>query len=102
MSELLHTKLAPPRLRAPIVPRGALLARLDAALDRRLTLISAQAGFGKTTVVSAWLAGGEGAAARPHAWLALDGGDNDPARFWRYVIAACQTMHPGAGADALA
>ena len=58
------------------------MARLDAGSDRRLTLVTAPAGWGKTTLVGDWLAGraSEGA-----GWVALDAADNDPARFWRYV-----------------
>ena len=55
---------------------------------RRLTLISASAGFGKTTLVSEWIAGCE----RPVAWLSLDEGDNDPTRFLTYLVAALQTI----------
>ncbi|MFM8320070.1 MAG: helix-turn-helix transcriptional regulator, partial [Chloroflexota bacterium] len=64
----------------------------------KLTLISASAGFGKTTLVSEWLAG----CSRPAAWLSLDEGDNDPPRFLAYLIAALQTIAPEAGAGALA
>jgi LuxR family maltose regulon positive regulatory protein len=82
--ELLQTKLAPPRLRGPLVARPALLDRLDAGRDRKLTLITAPAGFGKTTLVAAWL---ERLAAQPRscaaAWVTLDERDNDPGRFWR-------------------
>ncbi|HEX2503103.1 MAG TPA: LuxR C-terminal-related transcriptional regulator [Miltoncostaeaceae bacterium] len=79
---MLETKLRPPGRRAGLVPRPDLLARLDAGRDRRLTLVTAPAGWGKTTLVGDWLAGraSEGA-----GWVALDAADNDPARFWRYV-----------------
>ena len=56
-SELLSTKLAPPRLRSALVPRESLLTRLDAGLEHKLTLLSAPAGFGKTTLVAEWVAG---------------------------------------------
>ncbi len=102
-SDLLRTKLAPPRPRAALVAREALLARLDAGLERPLTVLSAPAGFGKTTLVSAWMAA---RAARhdlpPLAWVSLDAGDNDPVRFWRYVITACQEFDTGLGQSALA
>jgi LuxR family maltose regulon positive regulatory protein len=102
-SDLLRTKLAPPRLRAALVARDSLLARLDAGLERQLTLLSAPAGFGKTTLVSAWMAA---RAARhdlpPLAWVSLDAGDNDPVRFWRYLITACQEFDTGIGQTALA
>ncbi len=100
---LLAPKLRGPRLRGSLVARTRLLARLDAGLERKLTLISAPAGFGKTTLVSQWMAH---LAARPHApllaWVSLDAGDNDPVRFWRYVITACQPLLPDAGQAALA
>lgn len=81
---LLATKLFVPRLRPNLVVRPRLIARLDAALHSPLTLISAPAGFGKTTLVSAWVRGLQ----QPVAWLALDEADNDPARFLRYLVAA--------------
>ncbi len=65
---ILATKLYIPRLRPNVVSRPRLLARLNEGLHRKLTLISAPAGFGKTTLVSEWLAGCE----RPAAWLSLD------------------------------
>jgi LuxR family maltose regulon positive regulatory protein len=73
-----------------------LLARLDEALDARLTLVSAPAGFGKTTLVGEWLRQHENV-----AWLTLDAEDNDPVRFWRYVIAACRAFDESLGQDAL-
>lgn len=101
-SALLSTKLTPPRLRAALVTRPSLLARLDEGLDHKLTLLSAPAGFGKTTLVSEWLATRrerEGAPAV--AWVALDAGDNDPVRFWRYILTACQTFETELGRSAL-
>jgi LuxR family transcriptional regulator, maltose regulon positive regulatory protein len=95
-AELLRTKLTPPRLPDSLVNRDALLARLSAGLDRKLALVSAPAGSGKTTLISQW------SASLPVGWLALDAGDNDPVRFWRYVIAACQTFAPSVGTTALA
>ena len=82
---MLETKLQPPGRRPGLVARPDLLARLDAGSARRLTLVTAPAGWGKTTLVGDWLAerSGEGA-----AWVALDVADNDPARFWRYVAEA--------------
>jgi LuxR family maltose regulon positive regulatory protein len=70
-----------------------LIEQLNAGLSRKLTLISAPAGFGKTTLVSAWVAG----CGRPAAWLSLDDGDNDPARFLTYLVAALQTIAPQVG-----
>jgi LuxR family maltose regulon positive regulatory protein len=64
-------------------------------LGHKLTLISAPADFGKTTLLSAWIAENE----RPAAWLSLDAADNDPLRFWRYVVAALRTVPTLAEAD---
>jgi len=90
-------------LRARLVSRPRLTERLNAGLHRKLTLISAPAGFGKTTLLSEWASQrvGESADGRPVAWLSLDEGDNDPARFWAYLIAALQTIHEGIGEAAL-
>lgn len=97
---LLETKLYVPRLRRNLVVRPRLHERLSRGAESKLTLISAPAGFGKTTVLAEWLAalpaGGPSA-----AWLSLDPGDNQPASFWSYVIAALQTVAPGVGAAAL-
>src|SRR6266581_4240326 len=90
-SDLLSTKLALPRPRHSLVPREPLFSLLDRGMDHAITLLSAPAGFGKTTLVRAWIA-----SRNTHqeqfkvAWLALDADDNDPVRFWHYVIAACQ------------
>jgi len=96
---LLTTKLFVPARRANRVPRPQLVERLDDGLrlDRRLTLISAPAGFGKTMLLSEWAV----EAGRPIAWLNLDEGDNDPARFWVYVIGALRTVKPDFGEAAL-
>jgi LuxR family maltose regulon positive regulatory protein len=91
---LLATKLYVPPPRPEAVVRPRLIARLDAGLRGRLTLVSAPAGFGKTTLVSAWLAGRE----QPAAWLSLDEGDSDPTRFLRYLVAALQTIAAEIGA----
>ncbi|MEP7356627.1 MAG: LuxR C-terminal-related transcriptional regulator [Anaerolineales bacterium] len=82
-----------------MVPRARLIERLNEGLKRRpgLSLVSAPAGFGKTTLVTTWLTGGE----RGVAWLSLDEGDNDPARFLTYVVAAVQTIAANVGAEAL-
>jgi LuxR family transcriptional regulator, maltose regulon positive regulatory protein len=118
MTDLLRTKLVPPRLRAALVPRAALLERLDQGLERSLTLVSAPAGFGKTTLVRQWIANcklqiADLTESSPNlqstiynlqsvAWISLDSGDDDPARFLRYVIAACQSFQADLGAAALA
>jgi len=85
---LLATKLYIPRLRPNVVLRPRLIERLNEGLHRKLTLISAPAGFGKTTLVSEWVALIE----RPAAWLSLDEGENDPTRFLTYLVAALQTI----------
>jgi ATP/maltotriose-dependent transcriptional regulator MalT len=85
---ILATKLYIPRLRPNVVSRPRLIERLNEGLHRKLTLIAAPAGFGKTTLVSEWLAGCE----RPAAWLSLDEGENDPTRFLMYLVAALQTL----------
>src|SRR2546423_13465524 len=88
VTPILATKLYPPRLRPNVVSRPRLIERLNEGLQRKLTLISAPAGFGKTTLVSEWVEGIE----RPTAWLSLDDGENDPARFLAYLVAALQTI----------
>src|SRR5437588_1261109 len=95
---ILATKLYLPRLRPNVVSRPRLLERLNEGLHRKLTLIAAPAGFGKTTLISAWVEGIERPRART-AWLSLDEGDNDPARFLAYLVAALQTIaaHIGEG-----
>lgn len=89
---LLHTKLFIPPLRPNLVPRPQLIERLNQGLllGHKLTLISAPAGFGKTTLVGEWVTAVE----QPVAWLSLDEGDNDPARFLTYLVAALQTIAP--------
>ena len=103
---LLATKLFIPPAAPALVARPRLLARLDAALrpGHRLTLVVAPPGWGKTTLLGAWLAGlAPPAAGGPAvAWVALDGGDNDPVRFWSYVLAALGPIHPGGTAPLLA
>ena len=96
--ELLSTKLFTPPVRKNLVPRPRLIEQLNEGLDCKLTLISAPAGFGKTTLVSEWLADRK----RPVAWLSLDEGDNDPARFISYLVKALQTIQTGIGEGLLA
>ena len=96
---ILATKLYIPPPRPKIVLRPRLIERLNEGLSsgRKLTLISAPAGFGKTTLVSEWIAG----CGRPVAWLSLDEGDNDPARFLTYLVAALQTIEANIGEGVL-
>lgn len=92
---LLRTKICPPPPPAHLVPRPHLLQRLQEGLAAPLTLISAPAGFGKTTLVSAWL---QRQTERSRvAWLSLDENDNDPIRFLDYLVAALQQVEPGVG-----
>jgi LuxR family maltose regulon positive regulatory protein len=101
---LLETKLYVPRSRRGLVLRPRLSERLDRGAASKLVLVSAPAGFGKTTLLTEWLAARPAALAgeRPTAWLSLDRGDNDPASFWAYVIAALRTVASGVGESALA
>ncbi len=94
---LLATKLYIPPVRSELVSRPRLIERLNAGVDRKLTLISAAAGFGKTTLVAEWLSRVE----RPCTWLSLDKGDNDPVQFVTYLIAALQKVDAGMGQAAL-
>jgi LuxR family maltose regulon positive regulatory protein len=101
---LLETKFYIPRSRRDLVPRPRLSQRLDRGSALKLVLVSAPAGFGKTTLLTEWLAAGPAGPAdqRLAAWLSLDRGDNDPASFWTYVIAALRTVASGVGESALA
>src|SRR4028118_375918 len=94
---ILATKLYLPPPRPRVVLRPRLIERLNEGLHRKLTLISAPAGFGKSTLVSGWVAGCD----RPAAWLSLDEGDNDPTRFLAYLVAALQTIAPNIGEGVL-
>lgn len=96
---LLETKLHIPRRRRTLVPRPRLSERLSRGAKTALTLVSAPAGFGKTTLLTNWLA--DAPADGCAAWLSLDQRDNDPAVFWTYLIAALQTAVPGVGTGAL-
>ena len=89
---LLATKLYFPPARPNLVPRPRLIEVLNAGLKRPLTLISAPAGYGKTTLLSDWRAGF--GSEYPLAWLSLDSEDNDLARFLSYVSAALETLQP--------
>jgi LuxR family maltose regulon positive regulatory protein len=96
--QLLATKLLVPALGREVVPRPRLVERLSAASRRRLTVVAAPAGFGKTTAVAAWIA----AEAPPVAWLALDEADNALDRFLLHLIGALRARWPEVGAGALA
>ena len=88
---LLATKLHLPRPRPGFVPRPRLVQALSVGLARGRVLLCAPAGFGKTALLAAWVQGSQ----CPVAWLCLDGGDSDPARFWRYALAALDPARPG-------
>jgi len=95
---LLATKLYIPQSLPSIVPRPDLTKRLTDGMEGELTLISAPAGFGKTTLLGEWIHKTE----MPVAWISLDAGDNDPVRFLTYLVAALQNIEPGIGKYALA
>src|SRR5205085_7120102 len=86
-SPLLQTKLYAPRSGPRLVPRPRLIQRLNQGTVGKLTVVSAPAGFGKTTLLAEWLATSEAGQGRA-AWVALDQSDNEPALFWAYFIAA--------------
>ena len=96
---LLATKLHVPAIGAQLVHRAALLDALSAGRRRKLTLLSAPAGWGKTTLLAQWALGaGED---QRFGWLSLDPSDNDPVWFWMYVVAALQKISPGVGIRAV-
>jgi LuxR family transcriptional regulator, maltose regulon positive regulatory protein len=88
---LLATKLHVPTPHPDLVPRPRLAERLDDGLARGLTLVCAPAGYGKTVLLADWARRSQ----QPVAWLSLDVGDNDPARFWRHGVAALDQGRPG-------
>ncbi len=98
LNPLLATKLHVPRPRAQLVPRTHLVERLQRGAEGALTLVSAPAGFGKTTLLTQWLA----QSGTPAAWVSLGPEDNDPSRFLSYLIAALQTLDAQIGTTALA
>src|SRR5438045_27585 len=97
---LLATKLFIPPPTSTLVARPRLVALLNAGAGRAATLVSAPAGWGKTTLLSAWHAEICGSG-YPFAWVSLDASDNDPVRFWSYVLRALNTLHEGASDAAL-
>ena len=105
LTPLLQIKLAIPRPHPRLVERERLLTRLDAGLAGRITVLVAPPGFGKSTLLAAWLARRMPVHDPAHtihaAWLTLDAGDNDPQLFLRYLIAALQGIAPALGAHAL-
>ncbi len=97
LDQLLSTKFFIPQKPQSLVSRPRLLKTLDTALSRKLTLFSAPAGFGKTTLVSDWVSQSR----QPVVWLSLDKDDNDPKRFWIYFITALQAVSKEIGAASL-
>jgi LuxR family transcriptional regulator, maltose regulon positive regulatory protein len=87
----------PPRLRSSSIPREELMMRLDVGLNGKLIVLSTPTGFGKTTLVSTWIASREFAS----AWVTLDENDNDPSRFWTYFVSALRTFDPAVGKTTL-
>jgi LuxR family maltose regulon positive regulatory protein len=96
---LLQTKLSPPPVRAGLIPRARLDGLLETGAKGRLCLVDAPAGSGKTTLLAQWWRADHGA--RRVAWLSLDDGDDDPVRFWSYVVEAFRVVRPGLGAGPL-
>jgi LuxR family maltose regulon positive regulatory protein len=97
---MIATKLFVPRLRGGLVARPRLRERLRRGAESKLTLVSAPAGFGKTTLLAEWL-GEQSGNDRRVAWLSLEAADREPASFWTYVVAALRTAVPGVGESAL-
>lgn len=100
VTPLLETKFYVPKWRRGLVPRPRLSDRLNRGAESKLTLVSAPAGFGKTTLLADWLAT-VAVDGRTVTWLSLDQSDNHPASFWTYLIAALQTAEPHIGASAI-
>ena len=102
VTPILATKLYIPPPPAKVVVRPRLVERLNEVLHRKLTLISAPAGFGKTTLISEWVASRKQREPLIRvAWLSLDEGDNDPTRFLTYLVTALQTIAPDSGTGLL-
>ncbi|MGI9182058.1 MAG: LuxR C-terminal-related transcriptional regulator [Longimicrobiaceae bacterium] len=97
---VLETKLYVPGRRAGLVSRPRLVERLQEVSERKLTVVSAPAGFGKTTLLTEWLAD-SAAGERTAGWVSLDATENEPALFWAYFIRALQKVHPTVGEHAL-
>jgi LuxR family maltose regulon positive regulatory protein len=96
--ELLWTKLVAPAPRPGLLPRAGLQSLLQAGLQAKLCLVAAPAGSGKTTLLAQWRAVAGGGRV---AWVSLEESDNDPTRFWSYLVAALRTVEPGVGTVAV-
>ncbi len=99
-STLVTTKFSVPRVRGALVPRPRLAMLMDAGAEAALTLVSAPAGFGKTTVLASWLARAS-TEPRTVAFVSLDESDSQAASFWLYVVTALNSAAPGVGASVL-
>src|SRR5713226_3410911 len=99
--QLLATKFFVPVPAHALIPRSRLTRLLNQGLQRKLTLITAPAGFGKTTLLSAWLQSLPDDSLRV-AWISLDENDNSTLWFWRYVLTALDSCQPGCCTDLLA
>jgi len=99
-SSLIETKLHAPLLREGLIPRPELVEFMREGSQCKLTLVSAPAGYGKTTLLAQWRVAEEGNI--PFAWVSLDAYDEDPGRFWTYIIEALHTVEPEVGANSLA
>ncbi|ORA07632.1 hypothetical protein BST14_27005 [Mycobacterium arosiense ATCC BAA-1401 = DSM 45069] len=96
---LLATKSEPPAIRAQLIERAGLIDTLSTEPSRKLTLLSAPAGWGKTTLLAQWVRGADDR--RRRGWLSLDASDNEPARFWACAIVALGKAVPGVAPRAL-
>ena len=96
---LLRSKLRPPVLRSALVPRAPLLTRLREGRQRRLTLVCAPAGYGKTTLLAQWCAADH--EETPFVWLFADEADADPIRLWSHIVHGLRSMHPAVGEASL-
>ena len=100
LRQLLETKLYAPRVQAALVARPRLLDAMREGMDRKLTVVVAPAGFGKTTLLASWLADAAGPGPSV-GWVSLDATENDPQLFWSYVIRALQGIYASVGAGAM-
>jgi len=96
---LIETKLRPPELRAGLIERAGLLRQLDGALEAKLTIVSAPAGFGKSTLLSQWAKQQQERQSLVPGWLSLDAADNDLGRFLEYLTAALRRADPAVARD---
>src|SRR5690606_26435140 len=96
--QVLGTKLHIPRLHSGLVSRSRLIDRIDQGTRRKLTLVSAPAGFGKSTLLAEWIVAADHPAV---GWISLDASENEPLLFWTYFIRALRKVDPSVGEHAL-